>query len=869
MRILVLLLMAIPVISFGQVCNVDFEDSDLTGWYQNINSRWEISSKDPIEGSWSLKHAFDNDSAGLDWIAFFHQPFDLNNSDITWEFSLKYDHNPSASNNWAVFLASSDLPYTAGGIEDALILGVNYRGSDDKLALWRQHYEDVECIYSGDFNWEEKVPPGKIVSFQVAKSANGYISVNIDTAGAGYFYVGGCEDVQLFWSNSFILYYKYSQNFDQGLTFDKLRITGISEKDSVPAEITSVNVISPQSIEVSFNEIIQVSAMDEFCVDGVGCGISEAMAGRRFLINLPHKLNVGSHYSMQLPELSDMDGNLLSSENRNNIFYYPKPYDVVISEIMADPTPKVLLPGSEYVELFNRTKENIILKGWHFSANRDKCIIPEFLLGPNKYVIICDKDSASKYKSTNIEVLGIQNFPAINNEQCELILSDPSNRLVHSVSYSNNLFASTNKKEGGWSAEMIDYNNPCSNSENWGESVDFKGGTPGYFNSILQNNSNIEFPKLYRAAITDTGTLMLYFSQPMDSNSLVGPDFYFVGPEIGQPYKVLPSWPVADKVELFFDKEFKPLMKYEISLTFDLTDCNGNTFSEYQKNIFEKPVQSDTNEIQINEIMYNPAQGNVEYIELYNNSDMTVDLRNWILTVGDTSATGKIITSDYFPLLKDQYVIISKMITGAEPDYLRDCEDKIIFMADFPQLSNEGSVICLRNNHDKLIDAALFAPEFNSLLIQNPQGVSLERVSNQVSGLDPKNWQSASSDAGYMTPAAKNSQQSNTGHENFLNIEPYTITPNADGIDDELAINYKMNEPGYMGRIMVFDASGNLEYTILNGGLLGTEGRFIFGGKYENGTILNTGYHILYFDAYKQDSKRFAVKKAFIVTSMQ
>jgi hypothetical protein len=869
MKILVLFFVTIPVISFGQIFNVDFEDNDLTGSHQNNPFRWEITSLDPVGGTLSLHHAFDNDQSGTDWITFFHQPMDLRASETTWKFSIRYDHNPSSSNNWSVFLASSDLPYTETGIENALIFGVNFRGSDDKLSLWKLSNGNVECIYKSDFNWEEKIHTGNKVSLKIERDVTGMYSISADTLGTGYFFIGKTMVSQIYEANFFTLYYKYTSTYDRGLSFDDLKITGKFEKDLVPPSGVSINVLGPEQLEVNFDKIVQFSMLKEFCVDGSGCGVPDIEIGRSFIVSLPHQLTPGNPYILRIPELTDMLDNTISIDNRNIGFYYSGVYDVVINEIMADPEPVVKLPGVEYIELYNRTENNISLKNWHLTINKSVCILPEFKLNANQYAVICSRDSADRFKSHNNNTLGIENFPAINNEQCEIILSDPSNRLIHSVNYSNNCYKSTNKIKGGWSVELINSNNPCEYYENWEESIDSKGGTPGYSNSIMNNNLENEPPKLYRAAITDSGSLILYFSEPMDSNSLGGYNCYLVDHDIGQPNRIIPSWPLANQAELFFDKEFKPLVNYEISLSYDITDCIGNTFSETQRINFEKSEQSDSAEMIINEIMFNPLHEHFEYIELYNNSEKTIDIRNWMISFADTSAKNKTITSDYFPVSPDNYVILVKNSSGFETGFKNKMGDKIVFMDDFPQLTDEGSVVYLYNNYKQVIDAAIYSPDDHHLLLQNSQGVSLERISYQISGLDPDNWQSASSDAGYMTPAAINSQHINTDPENIINIEPAVITPDADGTDDEITISYKLAGPGYMGRILIFDVSGNLKHTIMNGGILGTEGNFVFNGKNETGQILETGYYILFFDAFKKDCKRFTVKKAFVVASLK
>ena len=61
--------------------------------------------------------------------------------------------------------------------------------------------------------------------------------------------------------------------------------------------------------------------------------------------------------------VKDLSGNAISNGTANFSFYTPKQYDIVIDEIMADPTPQVALPNNEWIELKNTTAFPINLSG--------------------------------------------------------------------------------------------------------------------------------------------------------------------------------------------------------------------------------------------------------------------------------------------------------------------------------------------------------------------------------------------------------------------------------------------------------------------------------------------------------------------------
>src|SRR5579875_2070813 len=78
-----------------------------------------------------------------------------------------------------------------------------------------------------------------------------------------------------------------------------------------------------------------------------------------------------------------------------------KAYDVVIDEVMADPSPAVQLPNAEYVELKNTTGHSIQLAGWKISSTSTKSkAFPAYELPAGGFLIVTalkNKDSFARY----------------------------------------------------------------------------------------------------------------------------------------------------------------------------------------------------------------------------------------------------------------------------------------------------------------------------------------------------------------------------------------------------------------------------------------------------------------------------------------
>ncbi|MBN2521991.1 MAG: lamin tail domain-containing protein [Bacteroidales bacterium] len=861
MKVLVLLFFIIPVISLGQNISIDFENNDLSDWYQNNSGHWTTTRDNPIEGCFSLKHNYNSYEASTEWIALFHDPLEIREGAVL-QFSLSYDFDPSEKNNWAVILSENSLP--GKELTDAFVFGVNYTGNSDELQLWNVKDGVAVSILNTGFDWEENLENGEAVKIRLNFSNTGVVKIETETPGNSFHTIGSAQVELLETANIFTLYYKYTSTYDRGLMFDELTMDGFFSDETTLPFVESISVVSPHEVEVIFSEVVQMHDNLEFCADGAGCYSTGYYVGRSVLIHLPGRLIPGNRYQLSLPDIKDMYGNSMKDEERSQEFYYAKAYDLIINEILADPSPPVLLPETEYIELFNRSEEDIAAGGWHITANNRVTEFPFKVIPSHSYAVLCDADKEALF-DTSVYTIPCHNFPKLNNVGSKLILQDRSGRLIHATEYKADWFESSSKKEGGWSLEMINPEDPCAACGNWKESLHYKGGTPGQKNSVFQFYTKNDYPEVWRAAVTESGSVMLYFSEPLDSMKSVSTQFFTVDKGIGNPDSIVPAWPVLEKMEMIFDQKLVNNTIYEISLTSDLCDCSGATLDHNTDIRFTVPKKADSAAIVINEIMFDPEYGYTEYIELYNCSDKTIDIRNYSIIIGNAGGDTLCMTDEFFPVESDSYVIVARHYSGIDNSEPFSRAEHLVCMENMPALPNEGAKIYLFTDENRIYDIVYYSADFHHKLLSETRGVALERISSVRSGLDPGNWQSASSSSGYQTPAAPNSQGEKNDYGCKIEISPESITPNGDGLDDELLIHYTMDRSGYMARVMVFDKNGRKINTLANGEILGTQGYYYYNGKNSDGSDLRTGYYIIFFDAYNDKGSRITEKKSFVI----
>ena len=92
------------------------------------------------------------------------------------------------------------------------------------------------------------------------------------------------------------------------------------------------------------------------------------------------------------------------------------------------------------------------------------------------------------------------------------------------------------------------------------------------------------------------------------------------------------------------------------------------------------------------------------------------------------------------------------------------------------------------------------------------------------------------------------------------------ISPDNDGYEDVLQINYEMKETSMVGSITIYDDEGRIVRKLAKNELLATKGQFIWDGISDDQSKANIGTYIAVFEVFNLNgSSIFVKKKAFVV----
>jgi hypothetical protein len=793
-----------------------------------------------------------------------------------WEFFVNPKVATSSNNRMDVFLTSNSDILTGDNQGYFVRIG----GTPDEVALFRKDGAGVENYVitgvTGSIN-SSSTNPTKI---KVTRDVNGLWSLYADYEGSGLLYnlVGTASDLTYTSSTHFGLVVRYSNSNRQKYYMDNISVGEIVVDTQAPT-VLQVNVLGQQELEVVFSEIVeQTTAEEELNYTANGglnqptTAIRNASLFQRVNLQFADTFVSGQTYTLSISNVSDLAGNSMATAELSFLFYRPQPYDIVINEIMADPTPVVQQPDAEWFELFNRTPYPINLQNWFVKVNSTlRQITNAATILPDSFLVLTNLAGFEELYAS-AAVAEVESFPALTNSGASISLLNPDTVLISSVTYSDQWYNDAVKYEGGWSLEQISPLKPCEGSGNWSASNHPSGATPGRRNSIYQNISDESLPEVERVVLLSPDTIRVFFSETIPAAASTNPAAYLIDNGIGNPTSVTTYPPDFRSVKLGLIAPILGGVIYTLTASTPLSDCAGNSINADITAQFAIPEVIFPGDIVINEVLSNPKDEGVDFVEIFNRSAKILDLRELYISNQDTVSQEleglTQIAPDGFLLFPGTYMVLSEDIDVVKSQYQTENEKSFLKMDDFPSFNNDDGVVVLSKQSDtNFVDRMIYTIDMHYTLLNSTDGVSLERINFDRPALDKSNWNSAASTVGFATPGYRNSQfaELSETQEGDLVIGPEVFSPDNDGFDDVTTLNYSFSKPGFTGDLSVYDVKGRLVKQLAKSAYFGSSGAIGWNGLNESGLKADIGIYIVVLEAFHLDGSTVKLKKPCVV----
>ena len=300
-----------------------------------------------------------------------------------------------------------------------------------------------------------------------------------------------------------------------------------------------------------------------------------------------------------------------------------------------------------------------------------------------------------------------------------------------------------------------------------------------------------------------------------------------------------------------------------------ISDLSGKIMKPDNRS-FSFSFSPEVGSVLINEALFNSFSGGTDFVELVNVSEVPIAVHRLKLAArNDTLALKQIYTvsTEIRYLKPGQYLTCTKDPQAVIPFYLMNNPETFCKMTSFPSYPDDAGTVVLLNDSLEVIDEFSYSDKMHSPFLADEEGVSLERISLEKPTNDQSNWASAAASVGFATPGLPNSQTSSeTGIKDEIVPEPQAFSPNGDGYNDQLSIQFKLNKPGYIANVRIFDAIGRqLKYLVKNESLA-QEGSWSWNGDSDSGQRLQLGVYIILVELFDRDGHTKTFKKTCTLT---
>ncbi len=854
----------LPVFTLAQITD-NFSDGDFTN-----NPTWSGDAGQFIVNA-SQQLQLNSSGTGSSYLAVATSLPTLDNTE--WQFYIKLNFAPSSSNNGRVYLVS-DQQNLKGSLNGYYLqFGENL--ANDAIELFRQTGTTSTSVARGTNGF---IAAAFTIRIKVTRNNAGLWSILADaTAGSNFALQATGTDVTYNTGNYFGVVCNYTTTNATNFFFDDFSIPNIA--DVFPPTISTAAAISNAQVDVKFSEPVSLTTaqlVSNYTVNNsIGSPSSAVRDASDFsLVHLSfaNTFTSGLLNTITINNVQDFNGNSIVANSTITFTYtapaVAQPYDIIINEIYYEPIATAPLPNVEFVELFNRSAGAINLNGWKLTdGSTSVATIGNVIINPGSFLIVCKSTDAALLAPFGT-VAGTSSFPSLNNDVGDdLRLQDNTGLQIDRVMFNDNYYNNNSKKNGGFTIERIDPDFICDNRYNWSASNDATGGTPGRENSVKGSYADNIAPQLLSAYPASATQIEITFTETPDPGFASLNSSYTISNGIGQPATVIIN---DTKVILTIGSPLQAGIIYTITVSGSIQDCPGNLIAGNRTVRIALPETVTAGNLIINEILFNPKSGGNDFVELYNNSNKVIDLKNLKIATTDDNdviSTNYAISDNGYLVFPGDYVAITTNVENLIQFY-PVVSAKNCIQASLPGFNDDKGVCVLTDFALNRFDQLAYDKKWHYPLIDDQNGVSLERLSFNRPTQDAGNWHSAVEKVGFATPGYRNSQavdDIDAGSE--LNVDPEVFSPDNDGYNDVVSFYINMNDIGYLLNADIYNEDGRLVKRLVKAKLLAPQDAFTWDGINEKNEKASVGIYIVFAEVYNPKGNVKKFKKTFVLAT--
>ncbi len=530
---------------------------------------------------------------------------------------------------------------------------------------------------------------------------------------------------------------------------------------------------------------------------------------------------------------------------------------VIINEIQPAP----IGDEPEWLELFNPGTDTLELIDFTISDNVSTKEMPDITIPPKSYVLI-SKDTFAIKQSRDIPETAMfcqMTLPIFNNTYDMAVIADNNGNTADSLYYDLNWGTK------GITFERIDHEKPAFR-DNISPSVDPSGATAGKVNSVVPVEYDLEIisvvniehsfvfniKNIGKYAINDAD-LYLFISKYDNSISDI-PSLIIDIPNISSGDSTALLITEEKITNIYLDKGFINISAL-IHSNKDENSDNDSIAAEYY-------LPYPPNSVLINEFLYQPEDNNAEFIEFYNISKDTIDIKGWMIN-DQYNSTGadEIIIKEKMPIPPDSLFVIAM--------------DSTIFLS-FPELNGNPLVYInnykfnLNNDTDEIIisqpdssvqDSLRYYSSWHSEWVQFPQNISLEKKYNNDNSNLPQNWASSTATKG-STPLSINSTELPKPNSIKISAKP---NPFSRIVENNTKINLELPFDQQLIKAYIFTPDGILVRKLADDKTVPSFTELIWNGINDDGYNLQIGPYVLLVEAADMASNKIVSEKIMLV----